>query len=126
MKIYTVVGARPNFIKIDPVMNQTIIHTGQHYDYDMSEAFFEGLELPKPAYNLGCKGNETGQMIDKLTEIFKKDQPDAVLVFGDTNSSLAGAMAASYLNIKVIHVESGLRSGDLSMPEEKNRIVIDK
>ncbi len=126
MKIYTVVGARPNFIKIDPTLPQTIIHTGQHWYYEMSQSFFDDLKLPKPKYNLNCKSNEIGKMVDKLSKIFKKDKPEIVLVFGDTNSSLAGALAATYLNIKVCHIESGLRSFRMDMPEEINRILIDR
>lgn len=122
-KIFTVVGARPNFIKIDPKLPQTIVHTGQHRDYHMSTIFFKGMNLPKPAHNLGS--TDVGRMIDKLRTLFKKEQPALVVVIGDTNSSLAGALAASMENIKVAHVESGLRSNNLSMPEEKNRIVID-
>lgn len=124
MKIYTVVGARPNFLKIDPELPQTIIHTGQHFHDNMSSIFFRELGLPKPKYNLKCKGSQVGKMIDKLREIFKKDKPDLVLVFGDTNSSLAGALAARYEHIKVAHVEAGMRSWT-DIPEELNRIIID-
>ena len=122
MKIYTVVGARPNFIKLDPDLKQTIIHTGQHYDDNMSKVFFKGLKIKKPKYNLGC--TEVGEMIDKLRVIFRKDKPDVVLVFGDTNSSLAGALSARYEKIPVIHIEAGMRSYT-DMPEEINRVVID-
>lgn len=124
MKIFTVVGARPAFMKIDPTLPQTIIHTGQHKDYNMSAIFFRGLKLPKPEYNLNT--TDTGKMIDKLRVLFKREKPNMVLVIGDTNSALAGAMAASMENIRIIHIEAGLRSYDNSMPEEKNRIVIDK
>ena len=124
MKIFTVVGARPNFIKIDPELKQTIVHTGQHYDFAMSKSFFEDLDLPEPAYNLGK--TKVGEMIDALIELFQQEKPDFVLVFGDTNSSLAGALAAAYCNIKIAHVEAGLRSGRLDMPEEVNRILIDR
>ena len=127
MKIYTIVGARPNFIKVDNELpNQTIIHTGQHYDYKMSQVFFDELNIPRPKYNLNCKGNEIGKMIDKLARIFKKDKPSLVVVFGDTHSSLAGAMAAAYQGIQVAHIEAGLRSFRLDMPEEINRALIDK
>lgn len=122
--IYTIVGARPNFIKIDPELSQQIIHTGQHKDYRMSRIFFTGLKLKKPLYNLGC--TDVGKMIDKIRDILKRDKPELVLVIGDTNSALAGALAASMENIKIAHVEAGLRSYDLTMPEEKNRVIIDK
>lgn len=122
--IYTICGARPNFIKIDPELPQEIIHTGQHYDYEMSKSFFDDLKLPKPKYNLGCK-DKVGKMIDKMIDIFRKDRPEMVLVFGDTNSSLAGALAAAYENIPIAHVESGLRSFNMAMPEEINRVTID-
>jgi len=124
MKIYTVVGARPNFIKIDPKLKQTIVHTGQHYDYEMSQTFFDQRKLPKPKYNLGCK--KVGQMIDKLTKLFLENKPDIVVVFGDTNSSLAGALAAAYAKIPVAHIEAGVRSYDWEMPEEVNRVLIDR
>lgn len=124
--IYTVVGARPNFIKLDPKLPQTIIHTGQHWNKGMSDVFFDELKLPKPKYNLGLRSEDTGLMIDRLREIFRKDKPKIVLVFGDTNSSLAGAMAAYYENIPIVHVEAGLRSGNSLMPEEKSRIIIDR
>lgn len=117
-------GARPNFLKIDPELPQTIIHTGQHFSDNMSDIFFRELGLPKPKYNLKCKGNQVGKMIDKLRDIFKKEKPNLVLVFGDTNSSLAGALAAKYEHIKVAHVEAGMRSGT-DIPEETNRIIID-
>jgi len=121
-KIFTIVGARPNFIKLDPELKQTIVHTGQHYDKNMSDVFLKGF---KPKYNLNCKGNQVGRMIDKLRPILKREQPDLVLVFGDTHSSLAGALAACYEKIKVVHVEAGLRSYT-NMPEEINRKLIDK
>lgn len=124
MKIFTIVGARPNFIKIDPDLQQTIVHTGQHYDFEMSKSFFEELDLPEPAYNLGK--TKVGEMIDALIDLFKQEKPELVLVFGDTNSSLAGALAASYCNIKIAHVEAGLRSHRLDMPEEVNRVLIDR
>ena len=125
MKIFTVVGARPNFIKIDPDLPQTIIHTGQHYDFKMSKAFFTGLKLPEPKFNLRCQNN-IGKMIDKLMVLFRQEKPDMVLVFGDTYSSLAGALAGAYCNITVAHVEAGLRSKRMDMPEEINRVMIDK
>ena len=124
MKIFTIVGTRPNFIKIDPSLPQTIVHTGQHYDYRMNQVFFSELEIPKPKFNLNCKGNELGKMIDRLTKLLKKERPSLVIVFGDTHSSLAGALSASYLNIPVVHIEAGLRSYQ-PMPEEINRVLID-
>lgn len=124
MKIFTVVGARPNFMKVDPELPQTLVHTGQHYDYRMSKVFFEGLKLPEPEYNLNC--TEVGQMIDKLRALFRREEPDLILVMGDTNSALAGALAATLENIRLAHVEAGLRSYDMTMPEEKNRVLIDK
>lgn len=125
MKIFTIVGARPSFIKIDPeIPNQVIVHTGQHYDYKMSKVFFQGMKLPTPEYNLKC--TEIGKMIDKLLQLLSKEKPDLVIVIGDTNSALAGALAASMANIKVAHIEAGLRSYDMTMPEEKNRVLIDR
>ena len=124
MKLFTIVGARPNFIKIDPELNQIVVHTGQHYDFRMSEIFFEGMGIPKPKYNLNC--TDVGQMIDKLRLLFKREKPEMVVVIGDTNSALAGALAACMENIKIAHIESGLRSYDMTMPEEKNRVIIDR
>src|SRR3990167_4159508 len=127
MKIFTIVGCRPNFIKLDPKLpNQVVVNTNQHYDYLMSQTFFEELELPKPKFNLNCKSSQIGQMIDALSKLFAKEKPNMVIVFGDTNSSLAGALAAAYQNIKLVHIEAGLRSGDRRMPEEINRVLIDK
>lgn len=120
MKIISIVGARPNFLKLDPKLKQIVIHTGQHYDKNMSDIFLKGFKV---RYSLNCKS--VGTMIDKLRPILKKENPDLVLIFGDTNSSLAGALASAYEKIKVVHIESGLRSFT-NMPEEINRMIIDR
>lgn len=135
-KICTVVGARPQFIKLAMVskvlrqdFQEVLIHTGQHYDYNMSDVFFETMQIPKPQYNLGISGGTHGQMTGKmLIEIEKVlllEHPDMVLVFGDTNSTMAAALAAVKLHIPVCHVEAGARLGTLMNPEEVNRIVTD-
>ncbi len=135
-KICTVVGARPQFIKLAVVSRQlrkqyheVLIHTGQHYDHNMSDVFFEEMEIPRPDYNLGVSGGThgqmTGQMLIKLEEVFLKEQPDMVLLFGDTNSTMAAALAAVKLHIPVCHVEAGNRFGTLDSPEEVNRTVTD-
>jgi len=137
-KIITVVGARPQFIKAATLSRQFqlkgieehIIHTGQHFDANMSDVFFEEMEIPKPTYQLDIHGLThgamTGRMLEGIEEILLKEKPDGLLVYGDTNSTLAGALAASKLHIPVIHVEAGLRSYNMEMPEEINRILTDR
>lgn len=139
MKIVTIIGARPQFIKAGsvsreiakhPHLQEIIIHTGQHYDLNMSEIFFKEMHIPKPHYRLGIGGQShgamTGQMIEKIEEIILTESPDWVLVYGDTDSTLAGAIAASKLSVKLAHVEAGLRSFNMKMPEEINRILTDR
>jgi UDP-GlcNAc3NAcA epimerase len=139
MKIVTIVGARPQFIKAAAVsreivkhkdIQEVIIHTGQHFDTNMSDIFFEELKIPHPNYNLGINakshGAMTGQMMEKIEEIVLKEKPDWIMVYGDTNSTLAGALVASKLHIKLAHVEAGLRSFNMKMPEEINRILTDR
>ena len=135
MKVVTVIGARPQFIKAAVIsraiknskyIKEVIVHTGQHFDNNMSKIFFEEMEIPKPDYNLNINGlghgAMTGQMLERIEEVLYKEQPEWVLVYGDTNSTLAGALAAKKLNIKVAHVEAGLRSFNMKMPEEINRL----
>lgn len=145
MKLIHIVGARPQFIKTAAVcramdarndrldsserVEEVVIHTGQHYDYGMSEVFFDELKIPKPDYNLGVgsasHGEQTGEMLKRVEPVLEKEIPDVVLVYGDTNSTLAGALAAAKLHIPVAHIEAGLRSFNKSMPEEVNRVLTD-
>ncbi len=143
MKIVTILGARPQFIKASSLsrevlrqqkagfdIKEVIINTGQHYDKNMSKVFFEEMKIPKPDYFLGIGGKlhgaMTGQMIEKIEEILVLEKPDWVVVYGDTNSTLAGAIAASKLHLKIAHIEAGLRSFNIRMPEEVNRILTDR
>jgi len=139
MKIVTILGARPQFIKAGSVsreiakhdeIEEIIVHTGQHYDANMSDIFFEEMQIPKPDYNLNINGLShgamTGQMMEKIEEVALEEKPDWVIVYGDTNSTLAGALVASKLHIKLAHIEAGLRSFNMQMPEEVNRILTDR
>ncbi|MBI2060172.1 MAG: UDP-N-acetylglucosamine 2-epimerase (non-hydrolyzing) [Nitrospirae bacterium] len=143
MKIATVVGARPNFIKAAAVsraiaahnksrrrkIREILIHTGQHYDYEMSAIFFRELRLPRPKYHLGVgsgsHGHQTAKILLKIEPVLMRERPDLILVYGDTNSTLAGALAAAKLGVPIAHVEAGLRSFKRSMPEEVNRVLTD-
>ena len=147
MKIVTIVGARPQFIKAAAVsraiadhnaatndsqstIHEIIVHTGQHFDSNMSDVFFDEMQIPKPDYFLDINslshGAMTGRMLEKIEEVLLKEKPDCVMVYGDTNSTIAGALAAKKLHIKVVHVEAGLRSFNMRMPEEINRILTDR
>lgn len=137
MKIFSIVGTRPNFIKASPLIlelqkisKHKIIHTGQHYDKELSDIFFNELNIKKPDYTIELKSkkktvNQIPEMILKLNDILTKETPNLIIVYGDTSSSLAGALVANKCNIPIVHIESGLRSFDKSMPEEINRIIID-
>jgi UDP-GlcNAc3NAcA epimerase len=144
MKIITIIGARPQFIKAAAVsrainkfnsenekqINEIIVHTGQHFDENMSKIFFDQMQIPKPDYNLDINslghGAMTGKMLEEIEKIVINEKPYFVLVYGDTNSTIAGALAAKKLHIKVVHVEAGLRSFNMEMPEEINRILTDR
>jgi UDP-GlcNAc3NAcA epimerase len=139
MKIITILGARPQFIKAGSVsreiakydkIEEIIVHTGQHYDSNMSDIFFKEMKIPKPNYFLGIGGKShgamIGQMIEKIEEVCLKVRPDWMIVYGDTNSTLAGSIVASKLHIKLAHIEAGLRSFNMNMPEEVNRILTDR
>ncbi len=139
MKVITIVGARPQFIKAAAVsrafakyddIQEIIVHTGQHFDVNMSDIFFDEMEIPKPHYNLDINGlghgAMTGQMLEKIETVLLEEKPNWVLVYGDTNSTIAGALAAAKLHINIAHVEAGLRSFNMRMPEEINRILTDR
>lgn len=141
MKIVTVVGARPQFIKAAAVsriiradyegqIHEVLVHTGQHYDENMSGVFFEELGIPRPKYNLEISGGQhgamTGRMLEGVEKVLLQEKPDWLLIYGDTNSTLAGALAAAKLHVPVAHVEAGLRSFNMRMPEEVNRILSDR
>lgn len=134
MKTLTILGARPQFIKAAPVLkllkNDILVHTGQHYDKNMSDVFFSGLSIKKPKHNININGGsneeQVARMLTPLYKIIKKEKPDFVIVYGDTNSTLAGACAAKMSGVKLVHIEAGLRSNNWDMPEEINRVLTDR
>jgi UDP-GlcNAc3NAcA epimerase len=139
MKLVTIIGARPQFIKAAAVsralrknndLREVIVHTGQHFDNNMSSIFFQEMDIPEPDYHLEINslshGAMTGRMLEKIEEVLSHEKPDMVMVYGDTNSTIAGSLAARKMNIRVAHVEAGLRSFNMAMPEEINRILTDR
>jgi UDP-GlcNAc3NAcA epimerase len=134
MKVLSIVGNRPQFIKSallsaalrDAQIDEVVVHTGQHYDPELSRVFFEEFSLPDPAYSLDLRSAEVDRMRPRIVELLQAEKPDWALVYGDTNSTLAGSEAAASADVLLAHVEAGLRSGDLSMPEERTRIVVDR
>ncbi len=138
MKVVSIVGARPEFVQAMPVTNalhrrghkEVLVHTGQHFDFLMSESFFQDLGLPAPDYNLGVgsgsHASQTGAMLEPLEQVLLKEQPDMVIVRGDTNSTLAGALVAAKLSFPLVHIEAGERSFDRRAPEEVNRLIVDR
>ncbi|MBL4568236.1 MAG: UDP-N-acetylglucosamine 2-epimerase, partial [Flavobacteriaceae bacterium] len=138
-KIVTILGARPQFVKAAVLsriisghqeFEEVIVHTGQHFDANMSAVFFSEMEIPTPKYNLEINslghGAMTGQMLERIEQILLVEKPDAVVVYGDTTSTIAAALAAKKLHIKIVHIEAGLRSFNMNMPEEINRILTDR
>src|SRR5689334_13419960 len=134
MKVFSVIGNRPQFVKAAPTsvalrergIDEVVLHTGQHYDRELSQIFFEELELAEPRYALDLRTADTDEMHAAIADPLRGERPDWALVYGDTNSTLAGALAALDAGVPVAHVEAGLRSGDLSMPEERNRVEVDR